>query len=248
MAPLWPHGTPRPCRSSSSQILENCADAANSWIPADGRSRTRTWDLFLIRRSCVSPPVVPTRSLIPAHRASRRVREGTGEDWRGQAGGPTVATRPQFEGKASYDPEADITPTIRSSPDARWSVLLRACMIASTAASLGAWSSSSITCVSSVSQEPWPSCRDIQPSARHAASTASLAFVSQRQRGCEETGAAGDDLVASQSTDTFGLPKEGRARPTRSRVRWFDCRAGGCSGDGLDHMAWAARCRGCLPG
>ena len=47
--PIWPHGTPRPCRSSSSQIPENWANAANSWIPADGRSRTRTWDLFLIR-------------------------------------------------------------------------------------------------------------------------------------------------------------------------------------------------------
>jgi len=29
-----------------------------------------------------------------------------------------VAPRPQFEGTVSYDPEADITPTIRSSPDA----------------------------------------------------------------------------------------------------------------------------------
>jgi hypothetical protein len=44
----------------------------------------------------------------------------------------------------SYDPEADITPTIRSNPDAD-GALLRACPIASTAVSLGAWSSSSIT-------------------------------------------------------------------------------------------------------
>ena len=40
--------------------------------------------------------------------------------------------------------------------------------------------------------------RDIQPSACHAASTASLAFRPRRRRGCEETGAAADDLVASQ--------------------------------------------------
>ena len=50
----WPHMAPwntRPRRSSSSQIPENCANAANSWIPANGRSRTRTWDLFLIRKT-----------------------------------------------------------------------------------------------------------------------------------------------------------------------------------------------------
>jgi hypothetical protein len=41
--PIWPHGTPRPCRPSNSQILETCVNAANYWIPASGRSRTRTW-------------------------------------------------------------------------------------------------------------------------------------------------------------------------------------------------------------
>ena len=40
--------------------------------------------------------------------------------------------------------------------------------------------------------------RDIQPSAFHAASTASPAFRPRRRRGCEETGAAANDLVASQ--------------------------------------------------
>ena len=37
--------------SSGIQIPENCANAANSWIPASGRSRTRSWDLFLIRKT-----------------------------------------------------------------------------------------------------------------------------------------------------------------------------------------------------
>ena len=70
------------------------------------------------QENLLSPPVVPTRSLIPANRGEGAQRKGTGGDWRGQAGGPIVAPRPRFEGTASYDPEADITPTIRSGPDA----------------------------------------------------------------------------------------------------------------------------------
>jgi len=31
-----------------------------------------------------------------------------------------VAPRPRFQGRASCDPEADITPTTRSRPDAGW--------------------------------------------------------------------------------------------------------------------------------
>ena len=64
------------------------------------------------------PSSRPNSHLIPANRRDGAQRKGTGEDWPLQAGGPIVAPRPQFEGRASYDPEADITPTIRSSPDA----------------------------------------------------------------------------------------------------------------------------------
>ncbi len=39
-----------------------------------------------------------------------------------------------------------------------------------------------------------------QPSSRHAASTASLAFLPQRRRGWRETGSAGGGLLASQSS------------------------------------------------
>ena len=115
--PIWPRGTPRPCRSSSSQIPENCVNAAISWIPASGRSRTRTWDLFLIRKT-ICPLQSSQLALNPCKPTRRRRRKGTGGDWRGQPGGPVVAPRPPFEGMVSYGPEADIMPTIRSSPDA----------------------------------------------------------------------------------------------------------------------------------
>ena len=117
VAPLWPHRTPRPCRPFSSQILENCANAANSWIPASGRSRTRTWDLFLIRNT-FCPLQSPQLELNPCKPPRRRRRKGTGGDWTGQPGGPVVAPRPRFEGMVSYDPVAVIMPTIRSGPDA----------------------------------------------------------------------------------------------------------------------------------
>ena len=121
--------------------LRKCSEFLDS---GDGRSRTRTWDLFLIRNT-FCPLQSPQLALNPCKPLRRRRRKGTGGDWAGQAGGPIVAPRPPFEGRVSYDPEAVITPTIRSSPDAREGGPLRACMIASTAASLGAWSSSSIT-------------------------------------------------------------------------------------------------------
>ena len=49
--PIWPHGTPRPCRSSNRlnpRELVKCREFRNS---NHGRSRTRTWDLFLIRKT-----------------------------------------------------------------------------------------------------------------------------------------------------------------------------------------------------
>ena len=115
--PMWPHGAPTPRRSFSSQKPDNCPNAANSWIPANGRSRTRTWDLFLIRKT-VCPLQSPQLALNPCKTIRHRLRKGTGEDWRGQPGGPTVAPRPPFESRVSYGPEADITPTIRSGSDA----------------------------------------------------------------------------------------------------------------------------------
>ena len=45
--PIWPHGPPRLPRPFSSQKPDTRANAGSSWIPASGRSRTRTWDLFL---------------------------------------------------------------------------------------------------------------------------------------------------------------------------------------------------------
>ena len=56
-----------------------------------------------------------------------------------------MAPRPRFEGRASCGPEADITPTIRSDPDAPEAGRCAPAGIASTAASLGAWPRSSIT-------------------------------------------------------------------------------------------------------
>ena len=116
----WPHVAP--WNTPTVPILrqpepENRANAANSWIPASGRSRTRTWDLFLIRKT-FCPLQSPQLALNPCKPPRRRQPKGTGEDWRGQAGGPIVAPRPRFEGRVSYEPEAVIMPTIRSSPDA----------------------------------------------------------------------------------------------------------------------------------
>ena len=109
-----------------------------------------------------------------------------------------VAPRRRFEGTVSYDPEADITPTIRSNPDAP------------EAGRNGVDRGKPRRVVElvhhvTVGLQGQPGtvtelARDIQPSARHAASTTSLAVVPKRRRGCEETGAAADDLLASQPT------------------------------------------------
>ena len=115
--PIWPHGTPGPCRSSSSpnpRPLIKCRQFRDS---NDGRSWTRTRDLFLIRKTWC-PLQSPQIAINPCKTMKHRLRKATGEDWSLQAGGPIVAPRPQFEGTVSYDPEADITPTIRSDPDA----------------------------------------------------------------------------------------------------------------------------------
>ena len=169
-------------------------------FPESGRSRTRTWDLFLIRKT-FCPLQSSQLELNPCKHVQQRARKTTGDDWALQLGGPIVAPRPRFEGKASYDPEADIMPTIRSDPDAREAGRCAPAGIASTAASLGAWSRSSIAW-------PWVPrgeraavselARELQPSACHAASTASLPFRLRWRRGCGEAGAAAADLVASQ--------------------------------------------------
>jgi len=113
MAP-WNASTIPVHQRPESQNIIKCGEIGK---PESGRSRTRTWDLFLIRKT-----ICPLQSSQPASNRCkpprRRQRKATGDDWSLQAGGPIVAPRPQFEAKASYDPEADITPTIRSNPDA----------------------------------------------------------------------------------------------------------------------------------
>ena len=66
--------------------------------PGSGRSRTRTWDLFLIRKTAC-PLQSPQLALNPCKSSRRRRAEG---DWRGLAGtswwphrGPTAAVRGQ---------------------------------------------------------------------------------------------------------------------------------------------------------
>ena len=95
-------------------------------FPESGRSRTRTWDLFLIRKT-FCPLQSSQLELNPCKHVQQRARKTTGDDWALQLGGPIVAPRPRFEGKASYDPEADIMPTIRSRPGRSGGGPLRAC-------------------------------------------------------------------------------------------------------------------------
>ena len=91
----WPqmaHGAPRPSDPLPARKPEHCANAANSWIPADGRSRTRTWDLFPIRTT-VCPLQSPQLANNPCRTVERRLRKTTGDDWGGRPGGPTAAVR-----------------------------------------------------------------------------------------------------------------------------------------------------------
>ena len=113
-------------------------------FPESGRSRTRTWDLFLIRKT-FCPLQSSQLALNPCKRVRQHDRKTTGDDWALQAGGPIVAPRPKSEERPTYDPEADIVPTIRSDPDAPEAGRCAPAGIASTAAGLGAWSRSSIT-------------------------------------------------------------------------------------------------------
>jgi len=177
-------------RSTHNQKPDTRANAGSSWIPASGRSRTRTWDLFLIRNDFCRLQS-PRFALNPCKPAQRRRREGTGEDWRVQGGGPVVAPRRRCEGGASCGPEADITPTIRSSPDAP-QARRPGLKVVRTSGDL--WRAVGPMAPGGVSDLT----RDIQPSASHAASTASLAFRSRCRRGCGGAGAAGDGLAASQ--------------------------------------------------
>ena len=112
-----PWTTQRARRSTHSRKPENRSNAGKSWIPASGRSRTRTWDLFLIRKT-FCPLQSSQLELNPCKHVQQRARKTTGGDWSLQAGGPIVAPRPQFAGGLSFDPEADITATIRSDPNA----------------------------------------------------------------------------------------------------------------------------------
>ena len=73
----WPHGAPRLRCSLSSLKPDQCENAGISWIAVNGRSRTRTWDLFLIRETA-RPLQSPQLALNPCKSQSRRVREGTG--------------------------------------------------------------------------------------------------------------------------------------------------------------------------
>jgi hypothetical protein len=129
----------RPCRSPSSQILENCADAANSWFRwmGDPGLEPGTSSLSGI-------PFVPSSPLdshlIPANRddgAGGRGLEGT--TWWPHRG-PMAAVRAHGVVWPGSGHRAD--DTVR--PGRSGGVPLRACMIASRMASLGA-SSSSIT-------------------------------------------------------------------------------------------------------
>ncbi len=129
-------------------------------FPESGRSRTRTSDLFLIRNT-FCPLQSPQLALNPCKPPRRRQRKGTGGDWTGQPSGPLVAPRPPFEGMVSYDPEADITATIRSSPDAPeaargvpagWRAPRRASPLRRARPSRGRMSPGS-------ARRPWPGCR-----------------------------------------------------------------------------------------
>jgi hypothetical protein len=71
--------------------------------------------------------------------------------------------------------------------------------------------------------------RHIQPSARHAASTASLASVAQRRRGGEETGAAGEPAASQPLRASREIRASGRhSRRPRARRRILQ-RATACS-------------------
>ena len=193
---MWPHGTPGPCRPSSSQIPENWVNAANSWIPADGRSRTRTWGLFLIRKSffAASPP---KSQIIPGNRcdgASGRGLEGTGGDklvapsWPHDRGS---RARCRMTWKRTSRRRYGQTRTLRRRVNGVDRGKPRRVVELVHHVTVGLQGQpGTVTELA----------RDIQPSARHAASTTSLAVVPKRRRGCEETGAAADDLLASQPT------------------------------------------------
>ena len=142
--PIWPLGAPRARRATYSQIPDHYAHAGNSGIPMMGDPGLEPGNLFLIRKTFCRLQSSQLE-LNPCKRVQQHARKTTGDDWALQAGGPIVAPRPQFEGTASHGPVAVIEPTIRSSPDAAEAGRCAPAGIASTAASLGAWSRSSIT-------------------------------------------------------------------------------------------------------
>jgi hypothetical protein len=209
MAP-WNASTIRSVNAPNPRISSNAGKSAN-W-KASGRSRTRTWDLFLIRKT-FCPLESSQLALNPCKRVQQHDRKTTGDDWRLQPGGPIVAPRPQFEGTASCGLVAHMTPTIRSRPDAGeacrcapagWRRPRRASVRGRARPSRARRFPGRPPAVSEL-------VRSIQPSASHAASTASLAFR-PRRRGGGEAGAPADDLPASQ---LFTASREIRAeRPT----------------------------------
>jgi hypothetical protein len=116
----WPHVAPQNARTipvRQRPESQNIIKRRESVQLEIGRSRTRTWDLFLIRNT-LCPLQSPQLANNPCKLPDHRPRKGTGGDWREQAGGPMVAPRPPVDGVVSCGPEADIMPTIRSSPDA----------------------------------------------------------------------------------------------------------------------------------
>ncbi len=112
-------------------------------FPGSGRSRTRTWDLFLIRKT-FCPLQSSQLTLNPCKPLATAAAEG---DWRGLAAtswwphrGPTAAVRGQIVVRPGSGHHADDT----VKPGRSGGVPLHACMIASKVASLGK-SRSSIT-------------------------------------------------------------------------------------------------------
>ena len=68
--PIWPRGAPRPHRSSSSQIPENCVNAANSWIPRVGDPGLEPGTSSLSGKPLVASSR-PNSNLIPANTCNR---------------------------------------------------------------------------------------------------------------------------------------------------------------------------------
>ena len=143
----WPHVAPWNTQTvpilqqPDPRKLRKCSEFLDSgeWAIQDSNLGPLPY-----QENLLSPPVPPTRNLIPANRrdgAGGRGLEGTGRTSWWPHRGPTTAVRGQGVVWPGSGHHADDT----VKPGRSGGAPLRACMIASTAASLGAWSSSSIT-------------------------------------------------------------------------------------------------------